>query len=141
MASDLLSTLKSYLSKVADGEHTPAELANSLNSWIKESTESIKLKVEDEVQRSVAKMGFIKRAEFDELKRELRGVRSELASLQGASAASVSTKKKPASRKASLTTKNAATKITEVKKPKAAAGVKKVSPTKKPAKARAKGKS
>ena len=80
MANDLLSTLKSYISKVADGEHTPAELANSLNAWIKESTESVKIKVEEEVTRSVSKMGFIKRAEFDELKAELLSLKASSAS-------------------------------------------------------------
>jgi BMFP domain-containing protein YqiC len=102
MASDLLSTLKSYLSKVADGEHTPAELATSINTWIKESTESIKLKVEDEVQRSVSKMGFIKRAEFDELKKELNNVRGELNSLKGVKVASTSPKQKAPTKKSAV---------------------------------------
>ena len=79
MASDLFSTVKSYISKVADGEHSPAELANSMNTWIKESTEAIKIKVEEEVERSVSKLGFIKRKEFDELKQELIALRAELA--------------------------------------------------------------
>ena len=79
MASDLFSTVKSYISKVADGEHSPAELANSMNTWIKESTEAIKIKVEEEVERSVSKLGFIKRKEFDELKQELIALKAQLA--------------------------------------------------------------
>jgi len=75
MANDLFSTVKSYISKVADGERTPAELATAMNAWIKESTESIKIKVEEEVTRSVSKMGFIERAEFDELKAEVARLR------------------------------------------------------------------
>lgn len=76
MASDLFSTVKTYISKVADGERSPAEIANSANAWIKESTESIKIKVEEEVERSVSKMGFIKRSEFEELKREVAALKA-----------------------------------------------------------------
>ena len=79
MASDLLSTLKTYLTRVADGEHTPAELATSLNTWVRESTETIKIKVEEEVKKSVSRMGFIKRAEFDALKKEVIALREMLA--------------------------------------------------------------
>ncbi|MBC7463463.1 MAG: hypothetical protein H7227_04275 [Actinobacteria bacterium] len=104
MANDLLSTLKSYISKVADGEHTPAEVANSVNAWIKESTESVKIKVEEEVTRSVSKMGFIKRAEFDELK-------AELLSLKASSASSVPTASSATKAKVRKTKKTA------VKKP------------------------
>lgn len=88
MANDLLSTLRIYLSKVADGEHTPAELATSLNTWVRESTESIKIKVEEEVKKSVSKMGFIKRTEFEALKKEV-------AALREIQAASTTATKKP----------------------------------------------
>ena len=36
-----------------------------------ESAESIKAKIQEEVEKSVAKMGFVKREEFDALKAEL----------------------------------------------------------------------
>lgn len=75
MAKDFLSTLRVYLTKVTEGEHTPAEVAASVNAWVRESAESIKLKIEEEVEHSVAKMGFVKQAEFDALKREFESLR------------------------------------------------------------------
>lgn len=99
MASDLFSTVKTYISKMADGERSPAELANSINTWIKESTESIKIKVEEEVERSVSKMGFIKRAEFEELKREVAALKAA-SEKEGATAPIKSAKKKAAIKKA-----------------------------------------
>ena len=71
MAKDLFSTLKVYLTKVADGEHSPAEVATAVNTWVHESAESIKAKIQEEVEKSVSKMGFVKREEFDALKAEL----------------------------------------------------------------------
>ena len=68
MANDLLSALKVYLTKVTDGERTPAEVAAALNTWVRESGESIKNKIEEEVESSVSKMGFVKKEEFDRLK-------------------------------------------------------------------------
>ncbi len=71
MANDLFSSLKVYLSKVTDGEKSPNEIAAALNTWVKDSGESIKVKVEEEVERAVAKMGFVKKEEFDRLAREV----------------------------------------------------------------------
>lgn len=76
MASDLFTTLKVYLTKVAEGEKSATEIVAGLNSWMRESGESIKAKVEDEVEASVTKMGFIKREEFDALATELALLKS-----------------------------------------------------------------
>ena len=68
MANDLFASLRTYLNKVSDGERTPAELANALNNWIKQSGDVLKSKIDEEVHNTVTRMGFIKREEFDELK-------------------------------------------------------------------------
>ncbi len=47
MANDLLSALKTYLAKVTSGEKTPQEVAAALNAWARESSESIKIRVEE----------------------------------------------------------------------------------------------
>ena len=69
MANDIFSTLRTYLSKVSEGEKSPAEIAAAINIWVRESGEALKSKIEDEVESSVSKMGFVKREEFDDLKR------------------------------------------------------------------------
>jgi BMFP domain-containing protein YqiC len=66
-ANDLFSTLRTYISKVTEGERTPAEVAAAVNSWARESADALKAKIHEEVEASVAKMGFIKRDEFDRL--------------------------------------------------------------------------
>jgi BMFP domain-containing protein YqiC len=66
-SNDLFSTLRTYLTKVAEGERTPAEVAAAVNSWARESADALKAKIHEEVEASVAKMGFIKRDEFDRL--------------------------------------------------------------------------
>jgi hypothetical protein len=70
MANDLFASLRTYLNKVSEGERTPAELANALNSWVKQSGDVLKSKIDEEVHNTVTRMGFIKREEFDDLKAE-----------------------------------------------------------------------
>lgn len=76
MANDIFSTLRVYLSKLTEGEHTPAEVLASVNTWLRESGESIKAKIEEEVERAVAKRGFVKQSDFDQLKKEVDALRA-----------------------------------------------------------------
>lgn len=78
MANDLLSALKTYLAKVTSGEKTPQEVAAALNAWARESSESIKIRVEEELQRSAKKMGFAKQEDLDRLAREVEALKSKL---------------------------------------------------------------
>ena len=120
MANDLLSALKVYLTKVTDGERTPAEVAAALNTWVRESGESIKNKIEEEVESSVSKMGFVKKEEFDRLKVQVDMLST--AAVKKAPAKKAAVKKAP--------TKKAPTKKTVKKAPAKKAPTKKV-PTKK----------
>ena len=89
-ANDLFSTLRTYISKVTEGERTPAEVAAAINSWARESADALKAKIHEEVEASVAKMGFIKRDEFDHLA-------AQVAALNGKNPAkSAPTEKAPA---------------------------------------------
>jgi len=67
MSNDLLASLKTYLTKLSDGEKTPQEVAAALNAWARESADTLKAKIHDEVEATVLKMGFVKREEFDRL--------------------------------------------------------------------------
>jgi hypothetical protein len=69
--SEIFSTLKGYVQKLADGERTPAEIGAALNDWAKESADSVKGKIHEEVESAVLKMGFVKREEFDALVAEV----------------------------------------------------------------------
>ena len=78
MANDLLSALRTYLAKVSSGEKSPQEVAAALNTWARESGEAIKQRVEEEVQRSVKRMGFAKQEELDRLTREVELLKAKL---------------------------------------------------------------
>jgi len=73
--SDFLSTLKSLSNNVHLGNKTATEVADSVNAWLKEGGEALKVKIEDEVERSVSKMGFVKRGEFEALKQEVASLK------------------------------------------------------------------
>jgi len=75
-ASEIFTTLKSYAQKLSDGERTPAEVATALNEWAKESAESVKVRIHDEVEAAVEKMGFVKREEFDALLQEVKSMKN-----------------------------------------------------------------
>ena len=111
MANDLLSALKVYLTKVTDGERTPAEVAAALNTWVRESGESIKNKIEEEVESSVSKMGFVKKEEFDRLKVKVDMLST--AAVKKAPAKKAAVKKAPAKK---APTKKAPTKKAPTKK-------------------------
>ena len=73
--SDFLSTLKSLSNNVQLGNKTATDVADSVNAWLKEGGEALKMKIEDEVERSVSKMGFVKRGEFEALKQEVASLK------------------------------------------------------------------
>jgi BMFP domain-containing protein YqiC len=64
---ELFTTLKSYFNQLTEGERTPTEVASALNDWARESAESVKAKIAEEVETTVSKMGFIKREEYEKL--------------------------------------------------------------------------
>jgi hypothetical protein len=113
MSNDLFSSLKTYLTKLSDGEKTPQEVAAALNAWARESADSLKAKIHDEVEATVLKMGFVKREEFDHL-------------LARVDAIAPVKKAAPAKKKAAPAKKKAAP-----AKKKAAPAKKKAAPTKK----------
>lgn len=74
---DFLSNLKSIANHIQLGNKNATEVADSLNTWLKESSEALKVKIEDEVERSVSKMGFVKRGEFEALKQEVAALKKD----------------------------------------------------------------
>ena len=92
-SNDLFSTLRTYLSKVTEGERSPAEVAAAVNSWARESAEALKAKIHEEVEASVAKMGFIKREEFDRLAAQVAALSGKKSSAKKATAKKALAKK------------------------------------------------
>jgi len=96
-SNDIFSTLRTYISKVTEGERTPAEIAAAVNSWARESADALKAKIHEEVEASVAKMGFIKREEFDRLAAQVAAINGK------APVKKVTVKKSPAKKAAKKT--------------------------------------
>ena len=91
--SEVFTTLKGYVQKLSDGERTPAEIGAALNDWAKESAESVKSKIHEEVESVVLKMGFIKREEFDALAAEVAALKKSAKKSSKKSDSKKSTKK------------------------------------------------
>ena len=125
MANDLFESLRTYINKVSVNEKSAAEIANSVNTWVRESGEAVKQKIEEEVEATVLRMGFVKRAEFEALA-------AEVAKLGGkkAPAKSATVKKSPAQKstaKKSTVKKSAIKKSTAKKSTAKKSAAKKVS--------------
>ena len=105
MSNDLFSSLKTYLTKLSDGEKTPQEVAAALNAWARESADALKAKIHDEVEATVLKMGFVKREEFDQLQARVDAIAPVK---KTASTKKTASKKAPATKRAEPATKKAA---------------------------------
>jgi len=105
MSNDLFSSLKTYLTKLSDGEKTPQEVAAALNAWARESADALKAKIHDEVEATVLKMGFVKREEFDQLQARVDAIAPVK---KTASTKKTATKKAPATKRAAPVKKKAA---------------------------------
>ena len=57
-----IKNIKDNLKRLKDAD--PVELAGQVNSWLQESGEALRLRIEDEVEKAVTKRGFVKRSEF-----------------------------------------------------------------------------
>jgi BMFP domain-containing protein YqiC len=124
MANDLFDSLRTYINKVSVNEKSAAEIANSVNAWVRESGEAVKQKIEEEVESTVLRMGFVKRAEFDALA-------AEVARLGGKPLSKKTSAKKTSAKKSA--TKKPAAKKSAAKKPVAKKATAKKSPAKKSA--------
>ena len=113
MANDLFESLRTYINKVSVNEKSAAEIANSVNAWVRESGEAVKQKIEEEVESTVLRMGFVKRAEFDALAAEVAKLGGKPVAAKSANKASA--KKSTAPKKA--TAKKVAAKKATAKKP------------------------
>ena len=129
MANDLFDSLRTYINKVSVNEKSAAEIANSVNAWVRESGEAVKQKIEEEVESTVLRMGFVKRAEFDALAAEVARLGGKPVAAKSANKASA--KKSTAPKKA--TAKKSAAKKDTAKKPVAKKSATKKSTVKKSA--------
>jgi BMFP domain-containing protein YqiC len=125
-ANEIFSTLKTYFNQLSEGERTPTEVASAFNEWARESAESVRAKIAEEVEATVSKMGFIKREEYELLLQRVSALESSRKPKKTAESATKKTTAKKAALKESVGK-------TTVRKAAAAKNVKKA-PTKKASK-------
>jgi BMFP domain-containing protein YqiC len=110
--NDLKATIKSLIENVQLGNKSGTEVASSVNLWLKEGGEALKVKIEDEVERSVSKMGFVKRGEFEALKQEVAALKKGSAKSSPKKAAKKAPKQNASAKKAvKKTAKKSAKKV------------------------------
>ena len=115
--SDIKATIKSLIENVQLGNKSGTEVAQSVNVWLKEGGEALKVKIEDEVERSVSKMGFVKRGEFEALKQEVAALKKGGASAKKSPAKKSAAKKTTARKSPAKKSAKKVVKKTAAKKP------------------------
>jgi hypothetical protein len=114
--SDIKATIKSIIENVQLGNKSGTEVAQSVNVWLKEGGEALKIKIEDEVERSVSKMGFVKRGEVEALKQEVAALKKGGAGSSAKKAASKKTASKNTAVKKPVAKKSAKKAVKKVAK-------------------------
>jgi hypothetical protein len=94
--TDLVGALRAYAQKALGNDFNPEKAAAALNSWVKESGDVLKERIERETERAVKKLGLAKEGEVLKLREELAALRKELGLKSKAnSGEKKSSKKKP----------------------------------------------
>lgn len=94
--TDLVGALRAYAQKALGSDFNPEKAAAALNSWVKESGDVLKERIERETERAVKKLGLAKESELLKLREELAALRKELGLKSKAnSGEKKSSKKKP----------------------------------------------
>jgi BMFP domain-containing protein YqiC len=94
--SELFTTLKGYFNQLTEGERTPTEVASALNDWARDSAESVKAKIAEEVEATVSKMGFVKREEYEKLEARIAKLEAKPTKKSTATTTKSTVKKSPA---------------------------------------------
>ena len=67
MAEDIFSALRTYIGKMSGGEKSAADMSAALATWIKESGDGFKARIEGEIESAATKMGFVRKEELEAL--------------------------------------------------------------------------
>lgn len=113
MARDLSAILQGFIADLSEGKGATSEFFASLNTWGRDFSEGLREKIESEVERSVSKLGFIKRDEYDQL--AARVTLLEKAPVKKSPAKKVSTTKAKPKRAGRKVAKKSASRARKVK--------------------------
>ena len=109
MATDINSIFKKYLVALGKSEISTIELTKELRSWVIENGEVVKEKLENRIDETASRMGFVKASDLDNLLARISELESRIpdSKTKVKKSAKKSAKKsvKKAVKKSSVTTK------------------------------------
>mgnify|MGYP000084157434 CR=1 FL=1 len=108
-----IKDLRDNLKRLKDAD--PVEIAGQVNTWLQESGEALRLRIEDEVEKAVTKRGFVKKSEFQKLEARIAALEGKP---KGAAQKSTTTNSKGTAKKSAsnVKKKNVVKKAKSVKK-------------------------
>ncbi len=104
-STDLIGAFRAYAQKALGNDFNPEKAAAALNSWVKESGDALKIRIERETERAVKKLGLAKESDLHALQAEIADLRKQLGLK--------STAKKAAPRRGKAATKKSTKKSTK----------------------------
>ena len=105
MATDINSILKKYLAAMGKSEVSASELTKDLRVWVLENGEVVKEKIENRIDETASRMGFVKASDLDDLLARISELESRLPESKTKVKKSVKKSVKKAVKKSSGTTK------------------------------------
>ena len=78
MATDINSILKKYLAAMGKSEVSVSELTKDLRVWVVENGEVVKEKIENRIDETASRMGFVKVSDLDNLLARISDLESRL---------------------------------------------------------------
>jgi polyhydroxyalkanoate synthesis regulator phasin len=78
MATDINSILKKYLAAMGKSEVSASELTKDLRVWVVENGELVKEKIENRIDETASRMGFVKVSDLDNLLARISDLESRL---------------------------------------------------------------
>jgi len=78
MATDINSILKKYLAALGKSEVSASELTRELRVWVAENGEVVKEKIENRIDETASRMGFVKASDLDHLLARISELESRL---------------------------------------------------------------
>jgi len=105
MATDINSILKKYLAALGKSEVSASELTRELRVWVAENGEVVKEKIENRIDETASRMGFVKASDLDNLLARISELESRLPNSKTKIKKPVKQSVKKAVKKSSGTTK------------------------------------
>jgi polyhydroxyalkanoate synthesis regulator phasin len=116
MATDINSILKKYLAAMGKSEASASELSKELRNWIVENAEVVKEKIENRIDETASRMGFVKASDLDVLLTRISELESRLPDSKTSKTLKTKRKKVTVKNEKSLTQKAPKKAVKTVKK-------------------------